>query len=284
MKTEEFFKKAKTAYDSIEIPADLSRRMDTAIDKALPHRRHWYRQAACAMAACFAVFVGALNTSQVFAQSVAQLPVLGSVAQVFTFREYADQDASHEISAEIPAVSGTGNEELETRINAEIQKRVDDILAEANQRSEAEHKAFLETGGKEEDYVPMKIDVTYDVKSSNEKYLSFVIYDTEVRATAFEQQIFYNIDLETGEDVTLEDLLGEDWKSIADESIREQIAERSKVEGNSYFDGSNGIPGFETVGDNPKFYINEAGNPVVCFDEYEIAPGYMGLQEFEIQK
>lgn len=281
---EDMLEKAKEIYESIEIPQELNRRLNSAIDTAVPRRHLWYRQAVCVAAACFAVFVGALNTSQVFAQGVAEIPVLGNVAKVFTFREYVQQDASHEITAEIPAVSGTGNEDLETRINSEIQTRIDAILAEASERGEAEHKAFLETGGKEEDFIPVTVDVTYDVKSSNEKYLSFVIYECEVRASSFTQQLFYNIDLETGKDITLEELLGEDWKAIADESIHAQIEERSKVEGNMFFDGSDGIEGFQTVGDHPQFYINEAGNPVICFDKYEIAPGYMGIQEFEIER
>ena len=33
-----------------------------------------------------------------------------------------------------------------------------------------------------------------------------------------------------------------------------------------------------------KFYINEKGRIVIVFEKYEIAPGYMGTQEFEIDK
>lgn len=33
-----------------------------------------------------------------------------------------------------------------------------------------------------------------------------------------------------------------------------------------------------------KFYINEAGNLVIVFEKYEVAPGFMGQQEFEIVK
>ncbi len=34
--------------------------------------------------------------------------------------------------------------------------------------------------------------------------------------------------------------------------------------------------------DDPGFYLNEKGNVVVVYPKYEIAPGYMGIQEFEI--
>ena len=43
-----------------------------------------------------------------------------------------------------------------------------------------------------------------------------------------------------------------------------------------------GIEGFQSIAADQKFYINAGGNPVVIFEKYEIAPGYMGQQEFEI--
>ena len=50
----------------------------------------------------------------------------------------------------------------------------------------------------------------------------------------------------------------------------------------TYFDEAMG--GFTTVTEDTHFYINQAGNPVVVFDKYEVAPGFMGQQEFEIVK
>ena len=42
--------------------------------------------------------------------------------------------------------------------------------------------------------------------------------------------------------------------------------------------------GFVTVTADTPFYINEKGNPVVVFEKYEIAPGFMGRPEFEIER
>ena len=36
--------------------------------------------------------------------------------------------------------------------------------------------------------------------------------------------------------------------------------------------------------EDQSFYINERGNPVVVFAKYQIAPGYMGIQEFEVPR
>ena len=76
-------------------------------------------------------------------------------------------------------------------------------------------------------------------------------------------------------------MLGDDYKKICDKSIKTQIEERKKDPNNSFFDGD---MGFNGIKDNQKFYINKDGKVVIVFDKYEIAPGYMGQQEFVIDK
>ena len=39
---------------------------------------------------------------------------------------------------------------------------------------------------------------------------------------------------------------------------------------------------FEKIAPEQKFYINENYKLVIVFDKYEVAPGYMGVVEFEI--
>ena len=40
--------------------------------------------------------------------------------------------------------------------------------------------------------------------------------------------------------------------------------------------------GFRSISEDQGFYINQQGHVVVVFLKYEIAPGCMGTQEFEI--
>ena len=75
---------------------------------------------------------------------------------------------------------------------------------------------------------------------------------------------------------TLADVLGENYKQIADDAIRSQMEER-KADGAVYFDD------FEGINEDTPFYINESGNPEIVFEAYEIAPGSEGQQEFEIK-
>ena len=62
----------------------------------------------------------------------------------------------------------------------------------------------------------------------------------------------------------------------------EQIAQRSQDPDHVYWGGDEYSEAFTSIRDNQPFYLNEAGRPVVLFEKYEIAPGYMGVQEFEI--
>lgn len=280
----EKFKAAKDRYQSVEIPPEL----DFAVASALREgerrrrRRRWQGRTLASLTACCASFVLLVNTSPAFASAVYQVPVLGDLARVVTVTEYSIADEERLIDVRLPAVEDTGNTDLEQRINTEIQTRINAVLEEAEARAEETKEAFVATGGDPDEFMPVIISVDYEVKCQNDQYLSFVIFKTETKASAYTEFFCYNIDLETGKELTLQDMLGPDYKEIANQVIREEIDRRSQDPGNVYFDGTDGIEGFQSITADQRFYINENGNPVVIFEKYEIAPGYMGQQEFEI--
>ena len=118
---------AKKRYDEVPIPEELSKRVQWEVEKAdrrrkaengsvRKRRRHLYgwQKGLAAAAAAMAVFVTALNTSTVFAQSMGELPVIGAIAKVLTFRSYEmETEDSLQISVDIPSIEmiaeGTGN-------------------------------------------------------------------------------------------------------------------------------------------------------------------------------
>lgn len=78
-------------------------------------------------------------------------------------------------------------------------------------------------------------------------------------------------------------MLGPDYKELANEAVRAGIAaQEAESPDNIYFHGEEGVEGFTSIADDQRFYINEAGNQVLIFEKYEIAPGYMGQPEFEV--
>lgn len=226
--------------------------------------------------------VGTLN-SKTFAAAVCEVPILSALAQVITGEEITQINDVVNIYMKIPKVEGLGDLELEERINAEIREKMIAKVERAKKEAIEEKRIWLSTGGDGADYVPRYISVNYEVKANTKDVLSFVVEEMEIRANAVYDLHYYNIDLTTNKELTLEDLLGEDYIAIANKQIRERIA-FNESQGQVYFDGSDGIEGFKSISVNQNFFINERGNPVVVFNKYEIAPGYMGIQEFEIIK
>ena len=286
---------AKKRYDEVPIPEELSKRVQWEVEKAdrrrkaenasvRKRRRHLYgwQKGLAAAAAAMAVFVTALNTSTVFAQSMGELPVIGAIAKVLTFRSYEmETEDSLQISVDIPSIEmiaeGTGN--LAESVNEEILNMCEQYADEAVERAKEYRQAFLDTGGTEEEWAAhnIQIKVWYEVKAHTDRYLSVAVMGSENWTSAYSETRYFNFDLEKGRQVTLEDLLGSDWADIADASILSRISEKEAESGMDYWEED-----FTGVTEDTKFYINEAGNPVIVFGEYEIAPGAAGQPEFEI--
>ncbi|MEL7656000.1 MAG: DUF3298 domain-containing protein, partial [Bacillota bacterium] len=235
-----------------------------------------------------AVFIGAfgvgVSANEAFAATMAEVPILGSLVKVFTTKEVHNSDNGIITDMKIPGIEGLKDKKLQEKINKEVYDKVNRVTEETKQQMLQDKEAYLATGGTEEDYMPLEIQVDFEVKCINKDTLSFLVWKTGSSASAYFEQYYYNYDLNENKELTLEDLLGEDYITTANKQISDEIAERSKNPDNIYWDGSDGLDGFQTITKDQPFYINQKGNPVIVFNKYEIAPGYMGIQEFEITK
>lgn len=292
MKETNNFHSAKNIYDSIKIPSELNERIEKALEtegapslNGNPAKKTHYRLkfGITATAACAALLITALNTSAVFAQNAGNLPVIGWVAKVLTLRTYEEKDEDKTVKVTLPQVAS--DKSTAEKVNKMIQEKSETYLKEAKARVDDYKKSFLETGGTEEEFKEKNIEikVNYDVKYQDDNMVSFVLYGAESWVSAYDFNTFYNINLKTDNEITLKDLLGDDYIKLANADIKEQMEERVKENpDNMYFKPDEG--GFQTIDQNIKFYINKNENPVIVFDKYEIAPGSMGMQEFEIAK
>ncbi len=187
------------------------------------------------------------------------------------------------------SVSVKNNKELEKKINNEINKVINDYKTKAIKDIAEYKKAFLETGGTEKEFNAknLKPQANYELKYSDDNILSFVLHCPEPWNNSLSTDYYYNIDLKTGKNITLNSLLGDDYINIVNKDIDNQIKERIAKDKNSIFWGygiDKSIDGFKTITSETKFYINKDKNPVIVFDKYEIAPGSMGKLEFVIKK
>lgn len=277
------------------------------------NRRRFFSYVSTAAAAVLVCMTIGLNTSEAFAEEMGQMPVFGKLARVLTVRSFhgVDERNGMEIDVDVPqvaldtqtdeaAVPETASLKAETEIEepsslvSDVNAQIEEIVQSHMEKSKkdfAEYKeAFFATGGTEEEWADRTMDVNihYDVKYQDEDILSLVLYVSEAWVASYEEQHYYNLNLKENRALTLKDLLGEDYVAIANQSILSQMKERMEEDENYVYWGISeedkelGIEGFTTVDDNTTFYINENGNPVVTFEKYSIAPGFMGVQEFEI--
>ena len=285
----------KERYDQTAIPEELNFRIQREIQKSREQqeekrgagRSHSFkriiRSAEAAAAAVCILFTAALNTSPVFAKEAGELPVVGGLARILTFRSYETEKNDIAVSVEIPTIEmiaeDTGIEVDE--INQEILARCNQYAEDALRRAEEYRTAYLETGGTPEEWAEhrIKITVDYEIKQQGGDYLSFVVRGSENWTNAYNESKYYNLDLRTGETVTLKDILGSGYAELVNESVRKQIAER-REKGETFFSAEEG--GFAGISEDAKFYINENNRPVIVFEKYEIAPGSSGEIEFVV--
>lgn len=278
-------KNAKKTYENIEIPEKLKECTKNIIKKNKPQKNFKYIYTS--VASLILAFIIGINISETFATNLSKVPIIGEIVSIISIHgKKIDDDKT--IITNTPVISSKNEyvENVTNKVNKEIQDIVNEYTKNAEQHIKEYKEAFIATGGTEEEFNAknIKVDVKYDVKSESKNHLSLVLNANESWANAYNMTYFYNIDLNTGNNITLKDILGNNYIEIANKSIKNQIEERMKLDENAMFFGygDNEIEGFATITDETKFYINENNNPVIVFNKYEIAPGAMGRIEFEI--
>ena len=178
------------------------------------------------------------------------------------------------------------NKTLADSVNEDIYRFCTQYAQEAIQVAEDYRTAFLETGGTEEEWKQhnIEIKVWYEIKAQTENTLSFIVSGAQNWSSAYSQSRYYNLDLQTGSQILLKDLLGEDYVSVIQKSVEEQIPAKEEQLGMEFWDSQEITAAVEKAAEENRFYMNENGNPVVVFEKYEIAPGAAGSVEFEIPK
>jgi hypothetical protein len=167
---------------------------------------------------------------------------------------------------------------VEQKINGIIQDKVDKVLAEQVVLDAEYKEAYLETGGTEESYRKIETTVDYEMGYQGEKIFSFEIFKYQTLASAYNGNFYYTFDLSTGEQLSLKDLLGDGFSSLAAERVWAEMQVRVKADQDlSYFVGS--MDELQ-IDESRSFYVDENGQIVVAFAKYEVAAGYMGVQEF----
>lgn len=160
------------------------------------------------------------------------------------------------------------------QINAEIEEIAGQLVSE--------FEGNLKRDGGYQD-----IQVQSQVLCATGDYFVLKLICYQGMGSGAEWDYFYTIDLRTGERLTLADLFetGTDYITAVSEDIRRQMKEQMAAdESVKYWVDDPEVPewNFKTIQEDTSFYLNTDGKLVICFDEGEVAPMYMGCVEFEI--
>ena len=272
--------KLKENYNNIEIPKELDDVINDAFkeseDKKIENnKKDWRRNMKnmkkwYASAAAVGLIIVSVNASSTFATSLENIPVIGNIIKIVNFNNYRINKDGMDVSISLPEVS-SDSKDLEYKLNKEFEKEG----KEAYKKYEAE-VAKLEKEGKT---THKSADIWSETIAENDKTASIAIYNTEIEASAATNRKIYNINKEDKTVLTLEGTFGNnDYVDVLSKNILSQMKERTKKDSNDVYFVDNT---FKIKKDQP-FYINDKGELVICFDEYEVAPGSAGLVEFVI--
>ena len=242
-----------------------------------------WKFAVAAAAVAAAAFVILPNTSGTIAHAMEQIPIIGPLVKVVTFRDYAYESERNMADIEVPEIKqeeqvedSALQENLDrttAEINAEIQEITDKLIAE--------FETNLENEWGYQDVV-----VTSEVLATTPDYFTLKLLCYQGAGSGYQWNYFYTIDLNTGERLQLKDIFqeGADYITPISDNIKVQMQERMDADENAYYWLNDEIEewNFKAITDETSFYLNEKGNVVIGFNEGDVAPMYMGTVEFEI--
>lgn len=281
----------KKQYQNARVPDELDDIVEAAIMKGKKEKMKNHKKMPTvvtkwvgSVAAAAAIFTVGLNTSPALAQTVNDIPVIGKVTQVLTFREYKENDKNYGADIKVANVKGLDNKKLEQTLNERY-------IADGQKLYSHYEKTVKDLEKKGGGHY--SVDSGYKVLLNDQQLLTIERYEEQTAASSSTTMKYDTIDKEKKIVLSLPMLFKDkayvDHISsyIKDKMIKEiKESNQEKV----YWVRGAGVPVddlaedelFESIKTNQNFYINKKHQLVIAFDEYEVAPGYMGVVKFTI--
>ncbi|MBO5246245.1 MAG: DUF3298 domain-containing protein [Eubacterium sp.] len=227
------------------------------------------------------------NMSLSVARAWEKLPVLSTVAKVVVWRDYRVAEGMHEADIEVPHVNVETAEAETPAIKEEWESSQQEInlsVDELTNQIIEEFEAYLMAD--EEQSLVDHVQVGHEIVTDSEQYFSMKVWTLEEMASGFEQNYYYTIDRKTGKLLKLSDLFEDaSYIEAISEEIKTQMAtEMAEDEEVIYWLNDPDIPesNFTQIAPDQSFYITADGALMICFNEGDVAPMYMGCVCFEM--
>lgn len=277
----------KKEYEEIKVPENMKERMEASIERAKMEKRKVKKVKlwkTCASAAAVLAIVLVLpNTSQTAAAAMQQIPLLGNLFKITTVREYQVDEERNMANVKVPQVEVQDATEGNTDADraAQAKESADAINFDIEEETNKLIDEFKESMKNEEGYQDIYIDSK--VLTDNDRLFSLELILYQGAGSGYEQHKHYTVDKLTGKELTLKDLCEDDYVNTISEEVKEQMrAQMAADETVKYWLDDPDVPewNFDKIAEDQDFYVNAEGHVVICFNEYDVAPGSMGCVEF----
>lgn len=266
----------KQEYDAIQPPEHGVQEVLATMEKAkrLQKKKQTVKRARwiTGVAAALAVIIAVPNVSPTAAAYLNDVPVISSVVRVVTLDRYRFSRGNYQAEVATPKVDSSSS--AAKKVNQEVKQYTRQLIKQFKQDMKLDEKGFK------------ALDVRYETVTNTDQWFTLKIDVLETQASGYQRAKFYNIDKRTGKVVALKDLFrnGSNYVTVLSDNIKSQMRGRMKKDPNqTYFlDSDTPDTDFHKIKADQSFYRNKEGKLVIAFDEYEVAPGCMGTQEFVI--
>ncbi|MDR6552713.1 RsiV family protein [Paenibacillus qinlingensis] len=276
---DEKLEKMKQTYMEIPIPDELDFIVNQAINQHRKKSKTNLKWLPVAITAAAILFVAGLNTSAAMAQSLSDLPVVGKLIKVLTFREYHYDDGANKANVEVPIITNLENKTLEESLNTkyleESKKLYTNFMNDIAQMKASGLEGHL------------GVDSGYIVKTDNDQIFSVGRYVVNTAASSSTVFQYDTIDKKNQLLITLPSLFKDDgYIQVISDYIKAQMRQQMKDDPAKVY-WVEGVPNevkfnFTSIKKDQSFYLNKDGKLVIVFQKYEVTPGFMGGPEFVI--
>ena len=231
--------------------------------------RQW---GALAAAVVFITVIVLPNVSRVYADTLGNIPVIGDLIRVITVRNYFMEENGYEMRVEVPGLKDTtsGACEVNDDVNELTAALVEAFCAEVEVSGDGGHGS---------------LHITYDTVLQTEEWFTLRLCSEETSGGSGAAYHYYHIDRRSGERVILGDLFDRDgWEQALENALIDRMEAEMRADHTLvywYEPGEDGYEGLQLTEDHD-FILTEDGNLILPFDEYEIAPGFMGTPSFTV--
>lgn len=270
----------KQEYEHIPVPEEARQRMKAGIDRAKKEQRgviimkSFKKTGGAAVAAMLTITLLA-NLNPTTANAMEQIPLIGSIAKVVTFRTFEDSRGNLQADIKVPQVTLNNGQGAQIPANKSIEDYANELIA-----------MYEEEVARDNGEGHYGLDSSYKVVTDTDRYLCIRIDTTLTMASGTQYVKIFTIDKSTGNVISLKELL-KDKPGVLDaagNNIKQQMADQMAADDNIIYFYNSEMPedDFKGLTGDESYYFNDKGELVIAFAEYDVAPGYMGAVEFTI--